>query len=98
MRVAGKGALRCEQCYRMRLDAAGSAAREFGLTAYTTSLLYSKYQKHDLMGIAVEMASEHGIESTVRLPARLARRNRRIKGHGALPPAVLRLHLQRAGS
>jgi predicted adenine nucleotide alpha hydrolase (AANH) superfamily ATPase len=63
MRIAGKGALRCEQCYRMRLDAAGAAAREFGLTAYTTSLLYSKYQKHDLIrGIAMEMASEHGIE------------------------------------
>ena len=63
MRVVGKGALRCEQCYRMRLDAAGAAAREFGLTAYTTSLLYSKYQKHDLIrGIAAEMAAEHGIE------------------------------------
>jgi predicted adenine nucleotide alpha hydrolase (AANH) superfamily ATPase len=63
LRVAGKGPMRCEQCYRMRLDAAGAAAREFGLTAYTTSLLYSKYQKHDLIrGIAIEMASEHGIE------------------------------------
>ncbi len=62
-RVAGKGALRCEQCYRMRLDAAGAAARELGFTVYTTSLLYSKYQKHDLIkGVAGEIASEYGIE------------------------------------
>jgi len=62
-RVAGKGALRCEQCYRMRLDAAGAAARQLGFAVYTTSLLYSKYQKHDIIrGIAKEIASEHGIE------------------------------------
>jgi epoxyqueuosine reductase len=62
-RTAGAGARRCEHCYRMRLDAAGAAAREQGFTVLTTSLLYSKYQKHDLIkGIAAEMASEHGIE------------------------------------
>ncbi len=62
-RVAGAGAHRCEQCYRMRLDAAAAAAREQGFKVLTTSLLYSKYQKHDLIkGIATEMAFEHGIE------------------------------------
>ena len=62
-RVAGTGSRRCEQCYRMRLDAAGAAAREQGFKALTTSLLYSKYQKHDLIkGIATEMAAEHGVE------------------------------------
>jgi predicted adenine nucleotide alpha hydrolase (AANH) superfamily ATPase len=62
-RVAGTGAHRCEQCYRMRLDAAGAAAREKGFSLLTSSLLYSKYQKHDLIrGIAKEMAAEHGIE------------------------------------
>jgi hypothetical protein len=63
VRVAGRGALRCEQCYRVRLDAAGSSARGKGFSAFTTSLLYSKYQKHDLIaGIGREMGAEHGVE------------------------------------
>jgi epoxyqueuosine reductase len=63
VRVAGRGAMRCEQCYRMRLDAAAAAAGEKGLSLFTTSLLYSKYQKHDLIrGVAAEMAAEHGVE------------------------------------
>jgi len=63
LRVAGKGAGRCEQCYRMRLDAAAAEAGKAGARLFTTSLLYSKYQKHDLItGVAREMAREHGIE------------------------------------
>jgi predicted adenine nucleotide alpha hydrolase (AANH) superfamily ATPase len=62
-RVVGTGTKRCEQCYRMRLDAAGAAAQEQGFNVLTTSLLYSKYQKHDLIkGIAAEVASEHSVE------------------------------------
>lgn len=62
-RIAGKGPLRCEECYRMRLDVVGAVAKEKGADAFTTSLLYSKYQKHDLIvGIAREMASEYGVE------------------------------------
>ncbi len=63
MRIVGKGADRCEHCYRMRLDAAAQAAREKGFTMFTTSLLYSKYQKHDMIrGVAQETAAEHRIE------------------------------------
>jgi predicted adenine nucleotide alpha hydrolase (AANH) superfamily ATPase len=63
LRIAGKGTGRCEHCYRMRLDAAAVAAREKKAGLFTTSLLYSKHQKHDLIkGIALETASEHGIE------------------------------------
>ena len=62
-RAAGKGPGRCEHCYRMRLDAAAEAARREGFPLFSTSLLYSKYQKHDLIrGVAREMAWEHGIE------------------------------------
>jgi predicted adenine nucleotide alpha hydrolase (AANH) superfamily ATPase len=62
-RVAGKGSQRCEHCYRMRLDAAAAAAREMGISAFSTSLLYSKFQRHDLIsGIAMEAAAEQGIE------------------------------------
>ena len=63
VRVAGKGPGRCEQCYRMRLDAAASEARAQGFGLFTTSLLYSRYQKHDLIrGVATETAKERGIE------------------------------------
>ena len=47
VRVAGTGPLRCEHCYRMRLDAAAAVAQERGFRVFTTSLLYSKFQKHD---------------------------------------------------
>jgi epoxyqueuosine reductase len=63
LRVAGKGSMRCEHCYRMRLDAAGATAKAKGFRFFTTSLLYSKYQKHDLIvGVAREMASAYGVE------------------------------------
>ena len=63
LRIAGKGALRCEQCYRMRLEAVSATARKKGFHTYTTSLLYSKYQKHDLIAaVGKEMGSEHGVE------------------------------------
>jgi epoxyqueuosine reductase len=63
LRVAGKGSFRCEECYRVRLDAAGFAAKRNGVTLFTTSLLYSKYQQHDLIAaIGRETASKYGIE------------------------------------
>jgi epoxyqueuosine reductase len=63
VRVAGKGPGRCEQCYRIRLDAAAAETRTSGCRLFTTSLFYSKYQKHDLIaGVAREMALEHGVE------------------------------------
>jgi len=63
VRVAGKGPGRCEQCYRMRLDAAAAETSRSGSSLFTTSLLYSKYQNHDLIrGVASEMGREHGVE------------------------------------
>ncbi len=63
MRTAGKGPLRCEHCYRMRLEAAAKAARAKGFSVYTSSLLYSKYQKHDVIkAVAQECAEESRIE------------------------------------
>jgi predicted adenine nucleotide alpha hydrolase (AANH) superfamily ATPase len=62
-RVVGKGRHRCEQCYRMRLSAAARAAREQGFTLYTSSLLYSKHQKHDIIkALGRETAEECRIE------------------------------------
>jgi len=39
-----KMALRCPQCYEIRLAATASAARSLGFTQFTTTLLYSRYQ------------------------------------------------------
>ena len=62
-RTSGAGQNRCEYCYRMRLAAAAGAARQFGIPAFTTTLLYSKYQKHDrIAGVGREMGAEYGVE------------------------------------
>ena len=53
---------RCRHCYRERLEQAFSVAREKGVDALTTTLLYSKYQKHDLIvSIAAELAKDYGV-------------------------------------
>jgi hypothetical protein len=38
---------RCLICYRMRLTAAAALARQGHFDAFSTTLLYSRYQKHD---------------------------------------------------
>lgn len=63
MRTAGTGPRRCEHCYRMRLSAAAAVAGAKGFRAFTSSLLYSKHQKHDVIaGVGRETAAEHGVE------------------------------------
>lgn len=55
--------LRCNTCYSIRLNAAAKFAKENLFTAFTTSLLISPYQNHNLiksMGQAI--ACKHGIE------------------------------------
>ena len=47
--VNSHSGIRCEACYRMRLDAAASTAKKMGLDGFTTSLLVSPYQKFDLI-------------------------------------------------
>ena len=51
-------AQRCPICYRMRLEAAARKARELGLPYYSTTLLYSRYQRHDLIRRIGEEAGE----------------------------------------
>ncbi len=46
--VVREGA-RCRLCYRPRLDRASRLTAELGLDAFTTSLLYSRYQHHDII-------------------------------------------------
>jgi len=53
---------RCALCYGIRLRATAAKARELGADCFTTTLLYSKYQKHEqLRTIAEKMAAAHGM-------------------------------------
>lgn len=53
---------RCELCYRFRLEQTARFAREEGFDCFTTTLLYSKYQPHELIKrVAENIASEVGI-------------------------------------
>lgn len=54
---------RCEMCYSLRLEKTAKYAKENGFDAFTTSLLVSPYQKHDLIIILGEKyASMYGIK------------------------------------
>ena len=54
---------RCEFCYHSRLEMAAKYAKENGYTAFSTTLLVSPYQKHELIiKIAEEMAEKYGIK------------------------------------
>lgn len=45
--VAGREQERCPFCWRMRLQKTADLARSSGFAGFTSSLLYSRYQKHD---------------------------------------------------
>lgn len=40
---------RCALCYRMRLEATARLAKQLGVEAFTSTLLYSRYQNHELL-------------------------------------------------
>jgi len=53
---------RCGLCYAMRLEATAIKAVEQGADAFTTTLLYSKYQNHPLIKSQSEkLAEKYGI-------------------------------------
>jgi predicted adenine nucleotide alpha hydrolase (AANH) superfamily ATPase len=45
----GPGGARCAMCYSVRMEKAAILAAEGGYDAFTTSLLVSPYQQHDLI-------------------------------------------------
>jgi predicted adenine nucleotide alpha hydrolase (AANH) superfamily ATPase len=62
-RVAGHEAERCRHCFELRLARTAQAARAQGYDAFTTTLLISPQQKHDLIkDIGDEVAAEQGVE------------------------------------
>ena len=53
---------RCATCYRIRMEATAAYAAENGFEAFTTTLLISPYQNHDLIcQIAEEMAEKYHV-------------------------------------
>jgi predicted adenine nucleotide alpha hydrolase (AANH) superfamily ATPase len=62
-----KGALaaeeRCRFCYETRLNETAKSASELGFDAFTTTLLISPFQKHEmLVQVGEKAADEHGVE------------------------------------
>jgi hypothetical protein len=61
-RVVGHEGERCRDCFRLRLSLTASAARESGFDAFSTTLLISPYQEHELLReIGEEVAREQGV-------------------------------------
>lgn len=62
-RVAEKPAARCVDCYEMRLRRAAEFAAREKFDGFSTTLLVSPYQKHELIRVTGErLAAEYGIE------------------------------------
>ena len=49
---------RCNWCYRMRMEKAALVAKEKGFDSFSTTLLISPYQKHELIIKEAEKAAE----------------------------------------
>jgi predicted adenine nucleotide alpha hydrolase (AANH) superfamily ATPase len=61
--VAYREKERCRVCYYMRLSAAAAAARHGRFDAFTTTLLYSIYQRHELIReIGRGVGERYGVE------------------------------------
>lgn len=54
---------RCEMCYRIRMEQTAQFAKMHGFEAFSTTLLVSPYQKHELIKtICMELSSKYGVE------------------------------------
>jgi len=61
--VAQAPLLRCDYCYHSRLEETARQAAEKGFEAFTTSLLYSRYQQHDTIRTHGEaLAVKYGVK------------------------------------
>lgn len=61
--VANNEENRCHICYTIRLNQTAARAKEMGFKAFSTTLLYSKFQKHELIReVAESISQEHSVE------------------------------------
>jgi len=56
--VVFREAQRCRICFNLRLERTASLAQKYGFDAFSTTLLYSRFQKHDLLRAIGEAVSE----------------------------------------
>lgn len=60
--AAGSGDERCRRCYELRLRATAREARRGGFDSFSTTLLYSIHQKHELIrAVATDVARAEGV-------------------------------------
>lgn len=60
--VFEKEKARCRYCYESRIEVVAKTAKENGFDAFTTTLLVSPYQNHELLiEVCEEMAKKYGI-------------------------------------
>ena len=61
--VADNPEERCFYCYASRLEATAAAAAAGGFDAFTSTLLYSRYQKHEMIVALAELsAGKYGVK------------------------------------
>ncbi len=54
---------RCGYCYTIRISEVAKTAKENGFTHFSTTLLISPYQKHEMIkGVAENIAEKYGVE------------------------------------
>jgi epoxyqueuosine reductase len=59
---AGEADQRCRMCYAVRFEQAAKIAKERGFDAFSTSLLVSPYQKHDLIReLGEKLGKKYGV-------------------------------------
>ena len=95
-KTAFLGKDRCSYCYEVRLRHTAEQARKGLFDAFTTTLLYSRYQKHDLIRATAE-EYRPGISNPIFLQGfqgGMGGRGSDLKGDGTLPPKLLRMHIQ----
>ncbi len=54
--------LRCSSCYDIRLEESAKKAKKMGFDAYSSSLLYSRYQKQEII---VELGNKYAIKNSI---------------------------------
>jgi hypothetical protein len=61
--VADRPEERCLYCYASRLEVAARTAAQMGFPAYSSTLLYSRYQQHDVIReLGEKLGAQYGVE------------------------------------
>jgi predicted adenine nucleotide alpha hydrolase (AANH) superfamily ATPase len=62
-RVVNRETQRCSECYAMRLEETAKAAKKGGFDCYSTTLLVSPYQQHELIkDTGLLMGEKYGVQ------------------------------------